>query len=296
METELKSKDLIINKIINNNNKMEMKINDNINNNNNNNIFEIDYINNLYYLPNNKINKINKNKININFKNNNINRYGHYSSLLLIKPILNNIINNNNNNNKNIKLKLIKNNCNYYCFKNGGYSFSFGIIYLLKSLLIKNNNLLKQFELKLKNIKKFKNDSCSLYNIFESDEIFKHFKTFYITFGCLTDENPNRYFCKFGKDSKYNYESIYNSSKDNICNLYNLSNNDKIIFVNIFNNSELSYSINNKPIGLNISTNDNFIKNGKIKLDFNKYIYYISLSSSRCNCENCDGFEFEIEV
>ena len=92
------------------------------------------------------------------------------------------------------------------------------------------------------------------------------------------------------------YASIYDSKQNNISNLYNFSSNDKIISININNNNELEYSINNTKIGINVSTNDNFIKNGKIKLDFNKYIYYISFSSRRCNCNNCDGFELETEI
>ena len=38
------------------------------------------------------------------------------------------------------------------------------------------------------------------------------------------------------------------------------------------------------------------IKNAKIKLDFDKYVYYSGLSSIRCNCKDCDGFQFDVEM
>ena len=79
-----------------------------------------------------------------------------------------------------------------------------------------------------------------------------------------------------------------NNNKNNNNNLYNLS------FI----------KENNHIIGNNFSKSNEkiSIKNGKIKLDFNKYDYLLALSSRKCssldtmygNCGNTYGWEFEI--
>ena len=55
----------------------------------------------------------------------------------------------NNKNETKINLKITKNTCNDICYKNGGYNFQFGLIYILKSSLNNNINKLNEMEEKL---------------------------------------------------------------------------------------------------------------------------------------------------
>ena len=289
-------------------------------------LYNIEFINNLHYNPNVFYKNNKKNIIIANFKNTIIKRsgWGHNRSLILFKPILNDIFKNKNIESHRIHLRMIKNNCNNAYLKDGGYYFEFGLILIQKDKNHQNNvniDKLKNFENIIKNSKYFENGSCALQDIMEKDESFQYIQSFYIKFGCRPNYNPSYNYCYFGKNNNQYYSKLYHTKDNKIDTFYHINGNqfnniDDISLVvtkqydmskynddmddvkynentNLYN---LYFCKNNQIIGE--STNYKEIQNGRIQLDFEKYYYYGALSSIRCNCEgaNMNGFEFEVEM
>ena len=65
---------------------------------------------------------------------------------------------------------------------------------------------------------------------------------------------------------------------------------------NKLNEYYVSFEKNNQIIiGKNKELNHKqMIIDGKAKLDINKFEYLFGISCIRCDCDNCDGFEFKI--
>ena len=135
--------------------------------------------------------------------------------------------------------------------------------------------------------------------IHKLDALFKNFNSYHMSVNNTRDNNKQWIeICNRTVGLPYissliiaNEHYKYNPENDvlSACMEYN---NDK-------NEFYLYFRINTKRIEKKESTHyykNNNIKNGKIKLDFDKFEYLFALTSLRCGCERkrVKGFEFEV--
>ena len=237
----------------------------------------------------------------------------HNLSTILLKPLINDIFAANTLiQSHTINLKLLRNNCTYGYYANGGYFIQLGLIFIEKDKISHDRQKLIDFETKLRDLESIERSSYGLNNLAKKDETFRNVQSFYIKFGCSRYSLPGNiiskgYHCRVGIGGLYKFLSLYDSMIDsqnpfNIDELYHITdkdskqNDNNEITMNLsFDKDEntciLTFAKNGITIldgnveGLDKAPSCNMIiKDGKILLDLDKYYYYYAMGSNRCGC------------
>ena len=258
----------------------------------------IDYhINYKNYL---NISYMRDNSIICKFKTSNKNRkYCNSWASLIFSRIIN-----NNGQNKCIKLKLLKRirNCN----AGNGIAFSCGLIGIPRSSNTTKLTKLQKVTKCFKNKYTVEDGNCNIFgynlkiNEFKEIESLSYNNVFYNGNICdkatsLSKTNTNINGINKCIYKKLNYNSGVDSIKKNDCISICIENNtDYNNNCNI--NSYLYFMKNNTTIFQQMAQYNTYkiFKNGKEKLNFDKFDYLFALSCFRCNSAHCSGLEFKV--
>ena len=253
-----------------------------------------------YHLNNNKYSKISylsDNTILCNFKVNEKNKsfYPSQSPIIFATNINQSFLDYKAMKIYKMKIKLIKSECNHPIYLNNGIKFYCGVIGISKH----NNNNLSIFKDFIFN--RINDNSLNDLNIIDMNGEIKE------SFWCCINQNHLVLRTEASIDSTTLLcKNIDTNEFDKCCVEFKFvepsfnysfkqSNIIQVCVENTNNNRYCVYFVkNDKIVGKSTYALQKIFENGRETLDFNRFDYLFALSCIRCDCDNCDGYEFKV--